>query len=49
MTPQDPTERPATPDEPPPLLGSWPRLYALVLGNLAVLVAVFWYITWSYR
>jgi hypothetical protein len=29
-------------DEPPPLLGSWRRLYWLVAGLLAVDVLAFW-------
>lgn len=33
------------PDDPPPLLGSWTNLYALVVGNLAVTVLVFWWLT----
>jgi len=28
-------------DEPPPILGSWTRLYALVLLNLAALILLF--------
>lgn len=35
-------------ETPPPVMGTWPRLYALVVGNLALLVAVFWWITRSY-
>lgn len=31
-------------DEPPPL-GTWPRMYALVLGNLAFWIAVFYVFT----
>lgn len=36
-------------DEPPPLLGSWPRLYAAVLVYLAVLIALFYWFgrAWS--
>ena len=30
----------------PPLLGSWRAIYALVIGELAALVAVFYAITW---
>ena len=30
------------PEDPPPLLGTWPRLYALVLLNLALMVLGFW-------
>lgn len=29
-------------DEPPPPLGSWRRMYAAVLLNLALLVLLFW-------
>lgn len=32
------------PDEPPPL-GTWPRMYALVLGNLAFWILVFYVFT----
>mgnify|MGYP003349473317 CR=1 FL=1 len=32
------------PDEPPPILGSWTRLYAAVLGWLAILVVLFYII-----
>ncbi len=28
--------------EPPPLLGSWRALYAVVLGELALCIALFW-------
>ena len=27
-------------EDPPPVLSSWPRLYAVVLGELAVVVAL---------
>jgi hypothetical protein len=37
---------PAREEDPPPLLGSWRALYALVIGELAALVAVFYAITW---
>ena len=37
------------PEEPPPILGSWNRLYALVLGTLAVVVALLTVITRVYR
>jgi hypothetical protein len=30
-----------TSEEPPPILGSWPRLYAAVLGWLALLIVLF--------
>jgi hypothetical protein len=29
-------------DEPPPVLGTWPRVYAVVLAWLAALVALFY-------
>ena len=32
-------------EEPPPILGSWKRLYALVLLNLALLIALFYLFT----
>jgi hypothetical protein len=31
------------PADPPPPGGSWPRLYAIVLGELALLVVLFWW------
>jgi hypothetical protein len=37
----EPAGRPAVgaaPVEPPPVLGSWPRLYALVIGVLALII-----------
>lgn len=33
-------------DTPPPLLGSWRTIYALVLAELATLVALFAALTW---
>jgi hypothetical protein len=33
------------PDEPPPILGSWPRLYAAVLVFLALLILLFYAFT----
>jgi len=33
-------------DAPPPLLGTWRTIYALVLAELAVLVALFAALTW---
>jgi hypothetical protein len=32
----------------PPLLGSWRNIYLLVLGTLALLVALFGALTWAY-
>jgi len=37
-----------TPDEPPPILGSWPRVYSVVLGTLFGLVTVFYALTRVY-
>ena len=33
------------PGEPPPILGSWPRVYLAVLGWLALLILLFWLFT----
>lgn len=33
------------PDEPPPFLGTWRRVYALVLVYLAAVITVFWIFT----
>ncbi|MGA7616720.1 MAG: hypothetical protein WBX15_16220 [Thermoanaerobaculia bacterium] len=35
--------------EPPPILGSWPRLYAIVLGELALLIALFTWFTKAFQ
>jgi len=40
-----PTDRAQLPDEPPPFLGAWPRVYAAVLIYLACLIAVFYVFT----
>lgn len=29
-------------DEPPPFLGTWPRVYIMVIGYLTVLIALFY-------
>ena len=42
-----PARRPEL-DETPPLLGSWRNIYLFVLGNLALLVALFWALTRAY-
>jgi hypothetical protein len=36
-------------DEPPPVLGRWSRLYALVLIALAIEIAMFWLFTRAFR
>jgi len=33
-------------DAPPPLLGSWRNLYALVLGALAAQIALYSWLSW---
>lgn len=37
-----------SPDDRPPLLGSWRNLYLVVIGTLATLVTVFWWLTRTY-
>lgn len=32
-------------EEPPPLLGTWPRLYAVVLVSLVVEIVLFYLVT----
>ena len=32
-------------DEPPPVLGSWPVLYALVVAGLLAMIALCWAVT----
>ena len=39
----------ATEDDRPPFLGSWRRVYWLVIGALAVEVAVATLVSWVYR
>lgn len=41
----DTTSRGARAEDPPPLLGSWRNLYALVLGELGLLVLLFYALT----
>jgi hypothetical protein len=35
-------------DEPPPIMGTWPRLYRFVLVYLACVIAAFYWFTRSY-
>jgi hypothetical protein len=43
------TEAPRTvADEPPPFLGTWKRLYGLVVFYLACLIGVFYWFTKSF-
>jgi len=37
--PPAPAEPDPAPDEPPPILGSWRALYALVIGELLLVIA----------
>ena len=37
-----PLDRAEMPDEPPPFLGTWPRVYAAVLIYLALLITLFY-------
>ena len=46
---QDETPTRIEPEEPPPFGGSWQTLYAAVLVNLAVLVALFYLFTRAFR
>jgi len=36
-------------DEPPPALGTWPRVYAFVLGYLLLLIVLLWLFTAHFR
>ena len=40
-----PQDRAQLPDEPPPFLGTWPRVYAAVLIYLAGLITLFYVFT----
>ena len=42
---ETPARREDDAEAPPPLLGSWRKLYLLVLGELAVLVLLFYALT----
>ncbi|MEX2262152.1 MAG: hypothetical protein WD696_09385 [Bryobacteraceae bacterium] len=42
-------DRGEMPDEPPPFLGTWPRVYAAVLLYLAALIAVFYVFTKTFQ
>jgi len=45
--PDDGLENPPEPDDRPPL-GSWRRMYTLVLANLALLIVLFYVFTRSF-
>lgn len=36
-------------DEPPPFLGTWPKVYGFVLGYIAAVIALFYFFTAAYR
>ena len=38
-----------TEEQPPPIGKTWPRLYAAVLINLALMIAIFWYFTKTFE
>jgi hypothetical protein len=38
-----------TPDEPPPFLGTWPRVYAAVLLYLVAIIGAFYAFTRAYN
>jgi hypothetical protein len=42
-------ELPQGPDEPPPFMGSWRRIYVAVLIYLCLLIAGFYLFTLAYR
>lgn len=44
-----PVAAPPPANEPPPILGSWGRMYFLVLAVLALAVLLFAWLGWSYR
>ena len=48
MTTGDPREDKPILDEPPPLLGTWPKVYWFVLAYLAVVIFLFWLFTRHY-
>ena len=47
--PPKPETRPPEPDEPPPILGSWPRAYAVVAAFLILLIALFTWFTKTFE
>jgi hypothetical protein len=40
-----PQDRAEMPDEPPPVLGTWPRVYTAILIYLAALIVLFYAFT----
>jgi hypothetical protein len=37
------------PDEPPPFLGTWPRVYTAVFAYLAILIVLFYLFTRTFN
>ena len=37
------------PEDPPPVLGTWNRIYALVLGGLGLCILLFWVFSRAFR
>jgi len=52
MTPEDPElqalDEEHGPQDPPPFLRKWSNLYAIVIGELIVLILLFYWFTISY-
>lgn len=44
----EPAGAPDGADEPPPVLGSWGRVYALVIAELVVVIVLLWALTRRY-
>jgi len=42
-------DRPAVPDDPPPFLGTWKRVYVAVLVYLALIIFASYLFTRAYR
>jgi hypothetical protein len=45
----DHLERKSVEDEPPPFLGEWPRVYAVVLVYVAGVIIAFYFFTRAFR
>lgn len=48
-TPPAPVHPASGENEPPPLCGTWPRLYASIAAYLAVIITLFYLFTRAYR
>jgi hypothetical protein len=47
-TPPPEMPPPEMPDGPPPFLGTWPRVYAVVACYVAAVIFLFWLFTQAY-